>query len=286
ELSALADALGLERRRGAGLEDDLARARAEANAQAALVASLGAKVTAAEGRIQGFEAQVAALLARQAELETSLSDEQAARAAEAAAAAALRGELAQADDDLTALTLALEAERQRAEDTLTLLAAARARADAAETAQLSEAEKNAALMALARGELETQKALSEESQRKVELLNQQVAALRNQLGALQALLDDAAARDAAANVQIESLGSQLNTALAQVASEQRARAALEEAERRRLEEEAARLKSEAAQLETYRSEFFGRLRQILAGREGVQIVGDRFVFSSEVLFEP
>ena len=39
-------------------------------------------------------------------------------------------------------------------------------------------------------------------------------------------------------------------------------------------------------LENYRSEFFGRLRQVLAGREGVRIEGDRFVFSSEVLFEP
>ena len=46
------------------------------------------------------------------------------------------------------------------------------------------------------------------------------------------------------------------------------------------------MQAEAQQLERYRSEFFGQLRDLLAGREGVQIVGDRFVFSSEVLFEP
>jgi chemotaxis protein MotB len=64
-----------------------------------------------------------------------------------------------------------------------------------------------------------------------------------------------------------------------VASEQKRRAELEEAERKRLE-------AEKENLEKYRSEFFGQLRQLLAGREGVRIVGDRFVFSSEVLFTP
>jgi len=107
------------------------------------------------------------------------------------------------------------------------------------------------------------------------------------------LLDAAAAKDAAAKVQIETLGGQLNAALAQVAGEQRLRAEMEEAERKRLEAEAARLaaeaseaKDEARQLERFRSEFFGQLRDLLAGREGVRIVGDRFVFSSEVLFQP
>ncbi len=74
-------------------------------------------------------------------------------------------------------------------------------------------------------------------------------------------------------------GSQLNAALAQVAAEQKARADLEEAERKRLE-------AEKADLEKFRSEFFGQLSQLLAGREGVRVVGDRFVFSSEVLFQP
>ena len=59
-----------------------------------------------------------------------------------------------------------------------------------------------------------------------------------------------------------------------------------EAERARLEAERLRLESETQDLELYRSEFFGRLREVLGGQDGVQIVGDRFVFSSEVLFPP
>ncbi len=87
-------------------------------------------------------------------------------------------------------------------------------------------------------------------------------------------------------MQIEALGSQLNSALARVAAEEKRRAALEEAERIRLEEEAKALKAETKELSRYRSEFFGKLSEVLAGREGVRVVGDRFVFSSEVLFEP
>ena len=93
-------------------------------------------------------------------------------------------------------------------------------------------------------------------------------------------------------MQLQSLGTELNTALARVAAEERRRRELEEAERRRLEEEqrqlqaeADRLANEAKDLEQYRSEFFGRLRDVLGNQDGVRIVGDRFVFSSEVLFE-
>src|SRR5690606_36141963 len=144
----------------------------------------------------------------------------------------------------------------------------------------------AALLSAAETALAREKAVSAEAARKVALLNEQIAALRGQLGALQELLDASAARDADAKVQIEALGSQLNSALAQVASEQKRRAELEEAERRRLEAEARALKEETKELARYRSEFCGRLSELLAGREGVRVVGDRFVFSSEVLFQP
>ena len=50
--------------------------------------------------------------------------------------------------------------------------------------------------------------------------------------------------------------------------------------------ERKRLEAENADLAKFRSEFFGQLSQLLAGREGVRVVGDRFVFSSEVLFDP
>jgi chemotaxis protein MotB len=126
--------------------------------------------------------------------------------------------------------------------------------------------------------LADEQAQSGENARRVVLLNEQIAALRGQLGELQGLLDASSARDVAANVRLDALGTQLNTALAQVAAEQRRRAELEAAERKRLE-------AEAQKLESFRSEFFGQLREVLAGRDGVRIVGDRFVFSSEVLFQ-
>ena len=159
--------------------------------------------------------------------------------------------------------------------------------------QMTLAEQRATLLAQARARLAEQEDVSTEAQRQTALLNQQVAALRTQLGGLQSLLDDFRERDAAAKVQLETLGSDLNAALARAASEERKRRLLEEAERKRVEEEANALKAraqaleeEAKDLERYRSEFFGRLRDLLGNQEGVRIEGDRFVFSSEVLFPP
>jgi chemotaxis protein MotB len=91
--------------------------------------------------------------------------------------------------------------------------------------------------------------------------------------------------DVTANVQIQALGAQLNTALARVAAEERRRLVLEQAERQRLEQETLRLAAEAQNLERFKSDFFGQLRDVLEGQDGVRIEGDRFVFSSEVLFE-
>ncbi len=349
----LATALGLEETRSRELSENLSQAEIEAREQQALIASLRgqntsqtAALNAANNRITGFEAQVAALLserndalalgdalsARIDELEDAqaqlisdteaaqlalaqareetdaaeeaarlaaaqrealealtaelqakadaaaeeLSNAEAARLAESQAAEALRERLQNADTELTAMTLALEEQRREAEETLTLLAAARLAEEEA-SGVLSEATRNAALLATAQQELREAEAASAENQRELELLNRQVAELRGQLGALQNLLDEAAARDTANNVQLEALGSQLNSALAQVAAEERRRRALEEAERRRLE-------GENEDLAQYRSEFFGRLRDVLGSQEGVRIVGDRFVFSSEVLF--
>jgi chemotaxis protein MotB len=90
----------------------------------------------------------------------------------------------------------------------------------------------------------------------VEILNQQIAAMRRQLAALEEALAVSEARDRESQARIADLGSRLNVALAQRVQE----------------------------LARYRSDFFGRLRQILGTREDVRIVGDRFVFQSEVLF--
>lgn len=247
----------------------LSRARDETDA-----AEEAARLAAAQR--EALEALTADLQTRADVAAAELSDAEAARLAESLAAEALRERLQNADTELTAMTLALEEKRREAEETLTLLAAARL-AQAEAEGVVSDAERDAILLATAQEKLQVAEAASAESQREFELLNQQVAQLRGQLGALQNLLDEAAARDSANNVQLEALGSQLNSALAQVAAEERRRRTLEEAERRRLE-------SENEDLAQYRSEFFGKLRDVLGRQDGVRIVGDRFVFSSEVLF--
>ena len=105
--------------------------------------------------------------------------------------------------------------------------------------------------------LDKEKIISSEALAKVELLNQQIAAMRRQLQTLNSLLNDAEAKNQASDAQIADLGKRLNSALAQRVQE----------------------------LTRYRSEFFGRLRQILSQRSDILVVGDRFVFQAEVLFE-
>lgn len=160
--------------------------------------------------------------------------------------------------------LALEAERRKAEETLTLLAAAEAARDklaGSQDRKLTDAERQAAELAQARALLADERETSAEAQRQVALLNQQTASLRAQLDSLQGLVDSSAEKDAAAQVQIDKLGANLNAALARVAAEEKARADLEARER-------ARLQGENVDLATYRSEFFGRMREILGARAG------------------
>lgn len=261
-----------------GLKSEQARLVDEAEAMTLALAKARKEVDAgaeaarlAAARREALEALVADLRARDAAKTEAISEAEAAKLADAAALQALRDRLANADTELTAMTLALEAERKRAEETLTLLAAARKLADTAGAKDAALAAAETELLA------EQEKALA--AAREVELLNQQIAALRGQLGSLQAVLDEAKAKDAAAQVQLESLGTELNAALAQVAAEQRRRAEMEAAE-------AKRLAAENLDLARFRSEFFGQLSTLLQGQEGVRVVGDRFVFSSEVLFNP
>lgn len=209
------------------------------------------------------------------QLAQALLDAEQDATAQEADIARLQGELAEMRG--TAAQTAQEAQAVR--DQLVAALAAQRAAEAAAETQMTEAEQRAALLAEARSRLAAEAAQATEAQKQQALLNQQVAALRQQLSGLQALLDDAKAREAEAQVQMQSLGNELNTALARVAAEERRRRIAEE-ERARL------LEAEKENLEKYRSEFFGRLRDVLGQQQGVQIVGDRFVFSSEVLFAP
>ena len=107
-------------------------------------------------------------------------------------------------------------------------------------------------------DLAAQKDLSAGDQAQLALLNQQLSALRTQIGALEQALDASETKATESKTQIADLGRRLNLALAQRVQD----------------------------LSQYRSDFFGRLRQILQGRADIQVVGDRFVFQSEVLFPP
>jgi chemotaxis protein MotB len=105
--------------------------------------------------------------------------------------------------------------------------------------------------------LDSERQISARALAQVEVLNQQISALRRQLAALEEALDASEKRDKESQTKIADLGQRLNVALAQRVQE----------------------------LSRYRSEFFGRLRTILGNRPDVRIVGDRFVFQSEVFFD-
>jgi chemotaxis protein MotB len=106
-------------------------------------------------------------------------------------------------------------------------------------------------------QLDSEKRLSSRALAQVEVLNQQIDALRRQLGALQNALDASEKKGQQSQEKIADLGQRLNVALAQRVQE----------------------------LSRYRSDFFGRLRAILGDRPDIRIVGDRFVFQSEVFFD-
>jgi chemotaxis protein MotB len=121
------------------------------------------------------------------------------------------------------------------------------------TDQLQSA--NAALDT-ARGQLDDEHKLSQDAQAQAALLNQQMEAMRQELAKLAAELSASEALSADQKVQIANLGQRLNSALA----------------------------GKVEELSKFRSEFFGRLRQLLGSKPGIRIEGDRFVFQSELLF--
>ena len=119
-------------------------------------------------------------------------------------------------------------------------------------AEAANDKANAAMTAFGAQKQITSRALAQ-----VDILNQQIEALRKQLAAIQEALDASQTSDRESQGKIADLGQRLNVALAQKVQE----------------------------LSRYRSDFFGRLRQILGTRPDIRVVGDRFVFESSVLFE-
>lgn len=105
--------------------------------------------------------------------------------------------------------------------------------------------------------LESEQAASTQARAETALLNQQIQALRDQLARVAAALELSEKAGADQKVQIADLGKRLNVALA----------------------------GKVEELQRYRSEFFGKLREVLGNRPGIRVEGDRFVFQSEVLFD-
>jgi chemotaxis protein MotB len=106
-------------------------------------------------------------------------------------------------------------------------------------------------------QIDVQKEATARALAQIQNLNEQIRALRNQIAALQEALGTSEQKGKDSQVQIADLGQRLNLALAQRVQE----------------------------LSRYRSDFFGKLREILGNRPDIRVVGDRFVFQSEVLFD-
>ncbi len=167
--------------------------------------------------------------------------------------------------ELTDLLALERVNRRNAEDNLNQVSITLRALEAERSRLLGLADTQAGAAADAAGkagslgqQLAAEKDISARALAQVEALNQQIAALRRQLAALEEALDASEKRDRESQAQIADLGSRLNVALAQKVQE----------------------------LARYRSDFFGRLRQVLGNRNDIRIVGDRFVFQSEVFFDP
>lgn len=166
-------------------------------------------------------------------------------------------------DELTSLLALERTSKQDLEDSLANLEASLTDAESErsrlqsllESGSGSSAERDAQLGRIT-SELDEERQISQRALSQVELLNQQISALRRQIGALESALNASEEKDRESQTKIADLGRRLNVALAQRVQE----------------------------LNRYRSDFFGRLREILSDRPDIRIVGDRFVFPSEVLF--
>ncbi|HTJ90496.1 MAG TPA: peptidoglycan-binding protein [Acidocella sp.] len=232
-------------------------------------AFLSSALTGSDNTIARLRDQIAALsqsLSMETSKDTTLSKELAALNAQLAAAQAqntgLTQQLSTANSTITALNA-------KATGLQTQLSEAQAEASSAAgriaalqdqmatlAQQQSEASGLQQQLSTTQGKLAQAQKLTQQQQDQLALLNQQIAAMRLQLSVLQQALDAARALDAKENVQITDLGRELNEALA-----------------RKVEE-----------LQQYQSAFFHAMRDALANEPNIKIVGDRFVFQSDVLF--
>ena len=280
QVAELAEMLSLERSTTARLREDVTRLTADLEASVATRDRLSSELAEILPQKDALEATLAAMTSERDALQGQLEEATKSVAADKEKIEAQLREIAQLNRDVTALrTLRAELEKKVAEAAAALqakdteLGAVRDRSKELE-AKLATAEERTLLAQkeIAAKEL-TLRELGEQARRvgedltaeqranaqakqQIEILNRQLLALRQQLARLNAALEASEAKNKEQNVRIESLGKRLNEALA----------------------------TKVAELARYRSEFFGRLREVLGNRQDIRIVGDRFVFQSEVLF--
>lgn len=214
--------------------------------------SLSAQVEDAYKVIEADKETIQAQLADLARLSNDLSALEDLRSELVSQLAAAQLALQEAEDKLS------EEEKQRlaAEQTLSETEESLEQYVALLTQNRKKLEGTESNLALSKEQLEENIEALTLARAETARLNRQIAALREQLQILNSTLDASDERDKEQKAQIEALGKRLNTALA----------------------------SKVQELARYRSDFFGKLREILGNRRDVQIVGDRFVFQSEVLF--
>jgi chemotaxis protein MotB len=294
QLAEVSDMLSLERGRSTDLQQSIAQLNRDLAATGAARDTLSQQLAAVKDQAERATADRDTLRLERSQLSQQLADAALQLQSGAARAEQLQKDLAASTgrtDEATQETARVatqlaDARRQLAEMQKQLAALDKTvQADKETiTARLSElaklAEQNRALAAL-RDELEKQaqdaaarsmteqqrraaveaqlsgeKLLGDSARAQIALLNRQVDELKAQLTSVAKALDVAQTQGQEKDTQIANLGQKLNVALA----------------------------SKVEELQRYRSEFFGKLRDVLANRPGVQIVGDRFVFQSEVLF--
>jgi chemotaxis protein MotB len=222
-------------------------------------ADLSASVAELTQDLQAARAARDAAALEASGLKDALAKTGAARDAAAAEGATLKARVADEAAELDSAQKRLAAVEQRLADTADRASAENlARLTDQVRALLALRDQLAAQAATANQKLADTTRLADSAQAQVALLTKQIDALRAQLAQVAAALDLARRDSAAKDVRIADLGARLNEALV----------------------------SKVAELQRYRSEFFGRLRDVLAGRPGITVVGDRFVFQSEVLFPP
>ena len=252
QLSALADQLSLERGKSAGLQLS--------------VSQLGAALAARSAERDKLAAQLSAATAASAKLQSQLSSTAAQADSATRQLADAQSQLAEMKRQIAELDKTVAVDKDTLQAKLSDLAtlANQARALAALRDELERQAQDAAARAMTeqqrreavQAQLTDEKKLGDSARAQIALLNQQIDQLKTQLAAIAASLEIQQQANKDKDAQIANLGQKLNVALA----------------------------AKVEELKQYRSEFFGKLRALLSNRAGIQVVGDRFVFQSEVLF--